>query len=560
MAALDKYRVLLNGQIEDGSSIPFIDSISNWTNFIPTTKRHPKYHSFIQSFSNKDLVFIKGARTYLKGLYDNKGSFASATFKVQRFSYASNEYINIVDGSLDFATYSDDEVAGTLTLLFQTSTTEEKLLSRVRTRTSLHTLKDFDGNSIDAFTGDHGETYSLSITKTELDNLTEIATSTAEVMLAWEVALRLAQKIVGRNDALRSDLLARSNGSVFQSTSDGELAYLAFSNGGLIRGGSTSTYQLRISFDELFDILNSITPIGMGVEIINDEPFIRIEKAEYFYDNQNGVSWTISPPQGLVISSDTNSRYGRVLSGYRIYQKNSSEGVDGGVAFEETLHGERSWVTGLDSVTDKAYNIRTNAIASSQLIEVVRNNPTSNNKSDETNNRIVLLQTLRAGSSWSIDNSYVSQTGVNNPASQKNYKITPGRCILNHLKMINSCLNTEYKFKESTEVGFSGYSPILYQEGTGNTSASTQIGSESAEISENADLSAGVEPIYFDKLIELETTVTEDLYDTIQANLEKWVRIEYNGAIYYGYIDQMDFQSLNGLRLICKFANIDFIP
>lgn len=560
MAGLDKYRILLNGQTEDSNNIPFIDSVANWTNFVPTTRRHPKYHAFIQSFSNKDLVFVKGARTYLKNLYELRGSFISVTFKVQRYSFASNEYIDIVDGSLDFATYSDDEVEGNLTVLFQTSTIEEKLLSRVRTRTSLHSLKDFDGNAIDAFTGDHGETYSLSVTKTEIDNLTEIATSTAEVMLAWEVALRLAQKITGRNDALRSSILERSNGSVYQSTTDGELAYLAFSNGGLIRGGSSSTYQLRISFDEFFDIINSITPIGIGVELIDNEPFIRIEKVEYFYDNQNGSVWEINPPQSLRIVATPERRYGRVLSGYRVYEKSSSEGIDGAVSFEETLHGERSWVTGLDSFTDTAYNIRTNAIASGQLIEIVRNNPVTDNKSDETNNRIVIMQTSRAGATWSIDNSSVSTTGVNNPSSQKNYKITPGRCILNHLKMINGCLNLEYKYKESTEVGFAGYSPVLYQEGTGNTSASTRIGSESAEIEENADLSAGVEPIYYDKNLEIETTVTEDLYDTIQANLEKWVRIEYNGEVYYGYIDQMNFQSLNSLRLICKFANIDFTP
>lgn len=560
MATSTKYRVLLNGQFRDANNIDFIDHIANWSNFVPTTRRHPKYHSFTQSFSNKDLIFVKGARTYLKNLYDTRGSFASVTFKVQRFSFASEEYIDIVDGSLDFATYNDDEVAGTTTLLFQTSTVSEKLLSRVRTRTSLQTLKDFDGNALTAFTGDHGETYSLSVTKTELDNLTEIATSTASVMLVWEVALRLAQKVIGREDALRSDLLGRANGEVFQTTTDGELSYLAITNGALLRGGSTSTYPLRVSFDELFDILNNITPIGMGIEEINNEPFIRIEKVEYFYDNQNGIVWDINPPEQLRVLAVPERRYGRVLTGFRRYEKANNNGVDGAIAYEETLHGTRSFVTGLDSVTNRDYNTRINAIASSQLIEVVRNNQVTNNTSDETNNLLVLLQVSRSGSTWSIDNSYVSETGVNNPSSQKNYKITPGRTVLNHLKMINGCLNLEYKNREATEVGFTGFSPILYQEGTGDTSASVQLTGESAEIAENADLSASVEPIYYDKNLEIETTVTEDLYDTIQANLSKWVRVEYNGAIYYGYIDQMNFSSLNSLRLICKFANIDFTP
>ena len=555
---MNKYRILLNGSEKDVNAVDYISNVANWKNFLPTTKRNSKYHGFVQRFSNKELIFMKGSRTYLKTLFEARGSFASVTFKIQRFSFSSEEYLDIVDGSLDFGTYSDDEVAGTLVMLFQTSLDEEALLSRAKTRTSLHSLTSFDGESISSFSGDHGESYSLSVTKTEIDNFTEEATSLCDVMLVWEVALRLAQKIIGRDDCLRSTLLGRENGESFTYDADGELSYLAFTVGGLMRGGSKTEYPIRISLDELFDILNAITPVGLDIEYINDEAFLVIEKVEYFYDNQNGVTWDIDPPESLRFVTANDRRYGKVLSGYRQYEKTNED--TGGVSYEETLHADRSWITGLDKVTRNAYNIRINAIASSQLIETIRSNPITDLTNDQFNKEILLLQLSRSGATWSIDNSYVSETGVNNPASQKNYKITPGRCILNHLKLINGCLNSEYKYKEATEIGFSGWAPINYQVGSGNSGASVRLSGEDSEILENADLSAGVEPIFYDKNIEVGTSITEDLYENIKNNLNKWVRIKYNGSSYYGYIDEIQFSSINSLSLICKFANIDYQP
>jgi hypothetical protein len=373
-------------------------------------------------------------------------------------------------------------------------------------------------------------------------------------MLPWEIALRLAQKITGRNDALRSSLFERTDGEVYQSATDGRLSLISLTTSALVRGGSSSTYPIRLSLDAFFDFYNAFEPIGLGIEYINDEPYVVIEPMDYFYNSTDDALITFANPTGLKTVTNPERIYGKVLTGFRNFEK-ASETVAGADTFISAVHTKRSYTTRLDNKSNQTYNVRTNAIASPYLIEIVRNNPLSNNTSDETNGLFFHVVVKRSGGSFIVDNDYVSVTGISDPGTQKNYLITPGRTVLNHLKVINCALIREYKRREALGQEFK---PIRVQSGDGNYTASSRIGSEDAEIAENAALSAGVEPIYLEDDLIIDTAITESDYIDLMDNLTKRIKVTFDGVTYHGYIDEIKFNDLNKLTCRAKLANDDY--
>ncbi len=547
-----KYQVLIDGT-------DYVETVENWQDFLPVTDRHSVYHSHIASFAVQRIILKKAAKTYVVGQKNTKGAFASSTFVIKGLNLNTNDYDNLVNGSLDYKSLDEDVVKGAVAILFHPDDEAQNILSRESQVADIQELTDFNGDAITAFSaGPHNETYTLRLTKTDISGLREISTSNCEIMLPWEIALRLAQKIIGRNGALRSNLLGRTDGEVFQTTSDGALAFVALTNGGLIRGGTLANYSMKMSLLEFFNFINAITPISLGVELINGVAYLRIEDIDHQYDKTTTPVWTITDPQRFSIKINPNRVYGRILTGYRIFKKANDAGISQSQSFIDSMHTRRSYVTGLDNKSKIAYNVRTNAIASSYLMEIVRNNVIANNNQDETDQNFFYIVVKRSGGSFVVDNDQVSTTGVDKPATQKNYLLTPGRTILNHQKVFNAPLIREYKNREATEAGFTGFSPIKFIEGEGNKTASTRIGSEAAEISEDADLSAGIEPIFLEDDIFVETPISETEYKLVQANLKLRVNIVYDSVTYQGYIDQLKLINLNRVEGVFKRINPDY--
>lgn len=528
--------------------------------FVPVIKRDKKYHSTLANFAAQRLTFIGAAYDYLSGLKSTRGGFATASFVVTVFNWGTDQTRELFSGLVDFPeSYDEQLVDGKITVLFTPDDATTKLNNRVNLRAQLQDLFDFDGNAITAFsTGPHNETYTLPLTKTELPGITEIATSNCEIMLAWEVFLRLAQKILGKNDALRSDLLGRTDSEVFTSASNGRLAFVAFTNGGLIRQGSLSDYPITISLDEAFGAINQIEPIGMGIEYIGGQPFLRVEEIDYFYDSTSTEIITITNPRGLRIRTNPDRLYAKVFTGYRVFDKAmENQDVDNG-AFIRSPHTERTWVTGLDKITGGEYNTRTDVAASGYLIEVLRNNTATTDNSSNLDQQNFMIVVKRNGlSNFQVDNDYVS-SDLSDPTTQKNYLLMPGRCVLNHQKVFNAGLIREATYQASQ--GNPNYAPILFQTGQGNKTATTRIGSESAAISEDADLLATVEPIFYEDDLYVEHQLTEEEYlDLVSGNnINIRVPVIFNGVTRYGFIDQIEFRSKYLVEMILKQANPNY--
>ncbi len=537
------------------------DDLDNFKDFLPKIKRHQRYDGFSQTFAEKRLKFINGAAAAIRAKAAAYGAFAVSTLSVAIYDDATNIYTTVLNGTLDYKKRIEDLIDGSVSILFFPNQDDSNFLNRSNVTTNLHELKNFDGNDVAAFTTPGpGETYTLSLTKTEIDGLNEIETSNCEIMLPWEIFLRLGQKIIGKEDAVRSTLLQRTDGSIYQGTSDGRLAFVGFTNGGLIRGGNTTDYPIQMSLDDFFGYINAIEPICLFIDYENGEPFLRLEGVDYVYDSTNPPIMTISNPTSFKREANESRVFGKILSGNRIFEKASDTGVSGTNNYINSVHTTRSYVTGLDKISSRTYNVRTNAIGSSYLKEVVRNNTISGGQSDEMNREIFYQVVKRSGSDFVVDNDNTGTTGILNNSTQTNYLLTPGRTILNHLKMINGCVIQEYKRREIAEGGnFSGYNPIRFVEGDGNKSATSKIGSEAAYIAENADLSAGVEPIFLADDLKVRFGLTAKEFQQLITGLSRRIRIVNGNDTYEGYLEELTFLTENLVELRCKERNPDYV-
>lgn len=540
-----KYKVLI-----DGTDYP--QDVKNWNDFLPSIMRSKIYKSHISTFSEKKLLFAKEAKTYLADQKNTHGAFAASTFVIQSYSRASESYIDVVSGNISYKSLKDNIITGYVEADFIPDNQADSILNRDEVVMNLAELKDLDGNAIDAFVN---ETHTIDLDQQTIDGFTSASTTTAEVMLSWEFFLRIAQKLLGKDDALRSTILGRTDGEVFTYESNGELSLLAFTSGFGIRGGAISTYGIKTSLREAFEALNSQTPIGLGIEYSGGAPFLVIEEIDYFYDNSE-TALIISSPEEYESGVDESKVYGKVFTGFRNYDK---AGVDG---FILSMHTERSYVTGLDSISTTEYNVRTNYIASGYVIEPLRKlQLTANGESSDWDEFIFMIQLRRDGMGGFTREKDEDLTDSNNvlyPATQYNLRLTPSRTFNNHLKVLNAAMKLEYDYKEDNDDPFTGWSPIRFVSGAGNVEGETQIDPEADLVIENEDKSAGQEPIFIAEKAAVKTQISEDDYMDLIAGLKKKVTVSYDGTDTEYFIDEVKLKSINEIELTLQLVNQNY--
>ena len=129
----------------------------------------------------------------------------------------------------------------------------------------------------------------------------------------------------------------------------------------------------------------------------------------------------------------------------------------------------------------------------------------------------------------------------------------------NHLKVINAGLSREYYYKQSDEVGFSGWSPILFQEGQGNISASIKMLSENTAVVENEDKSAAAQPIFYAETRECKFPVSQVEWATIKDGIKKKFTTVVEGVTTSWYIDELKLSKENEATVKLIRVNENFI-
>jgi len=217
-------------------------------------------------------------------------------------------------------------------------------------------------------------------------------------MMVHELFSRIGQKITSGNNPFYSDLFGRKDSEPRKYPYTQEAGLLAFTNGGLIRDFSMTKSTgidepispLSVSLGDSFDAINSIRPIGMGIETIDGEKVIRIEELPYFYDKR--VSILIDNATNIKTDYNKDLIHNEAEIGFS--KSETDEKRDGMYDYNT----KSTWTNAIES-DKKKENLVTKYSASNTSINEARkitkkDNPTTDSKYDSINYLIEVVDNI----------------------------------------------------------------------------------------------------------------------------------------------------------------------
>lgn len=245
-------------------------------------------------------------------------------------------------------------------------------------------------------------------------------------------------------DPFYSDLLGASFTKAKTYSSDGCGSMYTVLKGLQIRQYSLVEKPFFISFRDVWTGINPILNLGLGYELIDDTPMIRVEGKAHFVGNSISVNF----PHIQDISSQYDPEYmfKTVKPGYKKWQSEDISGIDD----PQTKH---TYATILKSGQD--LDIESAFIAASLAIETTRR--TTKEKSADykydNDNFIIAINTNDISPDVfvpELDELFQSVTNLLDPETRYNLLLTPGRLMLNWRSFTNGALQSYsgsvYKF------------------------------------------------------------------------------------------------------------------
>ncbi len=367
----------------------------------------------------------------------------------------------------------------------------------------------------------------LSLPSTTADTI-------AKAVARFETGAQIARVITDQEDAFRSNYFGRTNSQPYAYADNGCGAFVAHTNGFMIRGFPTTgdnARTIRMSMNEFFKGSNAIDNLGMGIEKEGDDYFIVIEPKEYFYDASTTIL-TLDNVPNIKRYELPERYYSRVNVGYDKWETELRNGLD-------EVNSKRQYDTGIKAVSNEL-DLISSFVSSPYRIEVPRRKQyvdtfTEDSDFDE-DNYIICLERSDSYATGELDGLNYAEKDenfafTNNILSSQttyNLRISPARNLLRWSNVINSGL-TKYEGRE-----------IKFTSGEGNYKAETQIDGDCSGNWNNALLSEGQNiqwddadnsdknPLWLPEGAEFSFPITKAQHDAILAN-PKGV-IEFSGT------------------------------
>lgn len=257
----------------------------------------------------------------------------------------------------------------------------------------------------------------------------------------YEGLLRVLQKLTDKADVFYSEFFGRTDTPIQTYAADGELG--VFTKGQLIRGVDTNIdVNFSVTLKEMFESLNAVFNIGMGIETIGGNEMVRIEDMAHFFDTEVilDLSSRISPDQiGKEVLPDWH--YSQVITGYKKYENE----IDGAL-FE--YNGKQTYTTIINSLmpAQNTLDIQSKYRADSNGINLLRNKFGDADSEDvKGDDETFIVDTIRDADP-AINFIARQDDGfdyVDEPISNGegfNYRYTPKRNMLRHGPIIRAGL------------------------------------------------------------------------------------------------------------------------
>jgi len=371
--------------------------------------------------------------------------------------------------------------------------------------------------------------------------LTGLTTTESSTCKAWgihEAFSRTVESITGQSQPFRSEFLGRTNSQPVSYASNGCMSFNVVTNGYNIR--KFTDRPLFTSFEQLYNSLNAITPVGYGY----DNGVIRVEDAGYFYDD----SATVFNFEDVTLTRSNASEY--YTSQINIgYDKWKTEDV-GGVDEVNTVH---QYATRIQN-NKQDLDLNSELVTGSYAIEHTRRRkelPETDWQYDEDNFMIATKRDTSLASAEK-DENFSSITGIIRPDTIYNLRYTPARNFIRWLRIINIGL---YQYTSDL---------ITFRSGEGNiTAATTQTDTcpgayDATNVSENGNFfpygggfSYEVEPLFLPVFFEFQYPLSYTDYKVLRDNRYKQVTV--NGIRAFLFDVEFNMRDVSTIKVILNY-------
>lgn len=353
--------------------------------------------------------------------------------------------------------------------------------------------------------------------------------STADCIPPHELFSRFCSIYTGSQMPFFSDVFGRIDLGYDQ---DGEWCWLVALNGLMIRsfpfaGTDENTRYARFasSLKKAFESYNAILKLYATIEFVNGQYRFRIDKYDDLFNQADAIDLG-ELIAGVSRTLDKNILFGELIVGY---ENEEYEELNGLGAF----NGQFNFTPPIKSVTTKL-SIKSKFRTDDYGIELIRRKPYASFPTEDTNgdDDIFLIDAKVSGDHLVAvrDEHFSIVTGILNPSSAYNLRLSPGRNIRRWGSVIHSAMPHG--------------GVIKFMTGAKNTQLVTRLLTEPESIVENADIDvATLAPALYlpERLTLSECVMSFDKYLQIESNRNSVVFFKNKGVNLYGYIDDLSY-------------------
>lgn len=246
---------------------------------------------------------------------------------------------------------------------------------------------------------------------------------------------RLSEILTNQTQAFNSEFFGRTNSEPVDYADNGCGSFLAITNGLQIRGKNVPTLT---TLKDLFDACNSVFNIGLGIE---NQTTVRVEDKAFFYSN--AFLFSLSP-KDVHMQFEVSRIANQIEIGYQKWEIDRASGLD-------EFNANHQYANVCIDRSKNVIEARSPYIAGGYAIELTRWLKGDTNKDWQYDNDMffICLNRTDDGATPPIptmltiaekDENFASVTGIYDPPTAYNLRISPHRNLLRWLNVLGSSL------------------------------------------------------------------------------------------------------------------------
>lgn len=348
--------------------------------------------------------------------------------------------------------------------------------------------------------------------------------TTTDALLIHDVFKSITERITGIPDSFYSEILGRIDHGYAENGCNSAYALM---KGLHVRGFSFADKPFFQSAKDAWEGADPIFNLGLGYEDLDQSPFervIRIEEKAYFYNEE--ISVYLDNVDDIKETYDKNFIFKSVNVGYQKWSAESASGID-------DPQTKKTYATLFEQI-GTASTIFSKFFAAALAIEQARRNRVEQTKDyrlDE-DTMIIAIGIVDSPQDYypELDERFISVTGINNPHSRYNLRITPAWNFLRWINYFKGCLQdyTDSDFRFTQGEGNYDMVSVLDPESDCILTDATPL----EEIDEGGDIPVSISSDYLHLADQWEFSfkLTWEQYKTIRNNRNKAIGVSQTDA------------------------------